>query len=95
VHAGKKGGAMRRPAFFSPNDQVPEQTAKEMAAVGIIPSEKVLPLGTRLDLFGTPFVVTGPATREEFFQAAKAAGLDVGSWVLLDLVPYFFRISGD
>lgn len=48
----------------------PEQTAREMAAVGMVPLRRgPHPVGFRFEVGGQPFVVTGPATEAEFLMA--------------------------
>ena len=49
--------------------EVPVRAAMEIAAVGIVPSEIVRPIGHSFVMAGQTFSVTGVATRDEFTAA--------------------------
>lgn len=75
--------------------QVSPEIAEEIALVGIIPSSGLEPIGYRISINGQPFVVIGYATREEFVEAAKAAGLPHLERFRSVPLPHFLRLSTD
>jgi hypothetical protein len=79
-------------------DDVTIETAKEMAAVGIIPSKEgpdKEPVGYRFTMAGQVFVVTGYVTREEFLAAVADAGFPVAIFAQCPRNYHFQRISTD
>lgn len=69
--------------------------AREMAAVGIIPSDPLDPIGHKFVLSGQNVIVTGYATREEFMAAVKATGMNVEMFHAMPARFKFQRISTD
>lgn len=60
---------MSRAHIFEKSIDVPVEIAQEMAAVGIIPMQPGLPVGSWSILGGQRFVITGFATPAEFHDA--------------------------
>ena len=80
--------------------EVSVETAKEMAAVGIVPSAQgpdQEPIGFQFEMAGQVFSVMGYATKEEFLARAREV-LPLRQVIILEQVPdgfYFQRISTD
>jgi len=83
--------------FDSPND-VGLSYAKEMAAVGIVPTSvgpEQEPIGHRFQMAGQWFVVTGYTSREAFIEAATRV-IGRGGWdECPDSLKFFQCISTD
>jgi hypothetical protein len=76
------------------SSDVPEHAAKEMIAVGIVPSLHPRPKGYQFWIGSQPVVVTGHATKAEFLEAVQAAGI-TGRFETLPENFHFLRISTD
>lgn len=74
---------------------ITQTNAQEMAAVGIIPLWKRMPVGSVVTIAGQPFVVTGPATREEFLAKAKATFPEFPLWDAMPLEFTYHHVSTD
>jgi len=74
---------------------MPLDAAREMAAVGIVPSIKPREPGHVLTLAGQRFIVTGPATRKEFLEAVARAGLPANAFAGVPKEFYFLKVSTD
>lgn len=69
--------------------------AEEMATVGAIVARYVIPIGQRLDLAGTPAVITGQITREQFLYRVETAGIHKGAQWDAPGAWHFYTISTD
>lgn len=72
-----------------------EDTAREMALVGVIPVDELDPIGHVFEIAGQPFKVYGYCTKEEFLQAVEAAGMDPVPFYAIPETFKFERISTD
>lgn len=58
---------------FAYSEQIDVETAKEMAAVGIVGGDSFV--GQRFSMGGQHFITTAEATADEFFTAVEASGI--------------------
>lgn len=86
---------MREMTHFKDAAQVPASTAEEIAQVGIIPTDDLDPIGDQFIMAGQVFVCGPEVSREEFFQAVRAANLPLDWFVSLPAGVKFQRVSTD
>jgi hypothetical protein len=72
---------------------VPEDMAKEMAAVGIVPTLEPDPPGKQFLMGGVIYIAGPEVTRGAFLDAVKDAGLDVKTFALIPAAYKFQRIT--
>lgn len=76
-------------------EEIDQETAGEIAAVGIAPARFKEPLGRVLIFAGQRFIVTGYVTKEEFVEAAAAVGLPRDLLLQVPENHFFHRVSTD
>lgn len=69
--------------------------AHDVAQVGIMPLWKPMPVGSIVTLAERRFMVTGPATREEFVTKAKATFPGFPLWDAMPLNAVYHHVSTD
>lgn len=72
---------------------IPPEMAKEMADVGIVPTEDAEPVGTKFESGGVWYVWGELATREEFFEAFKKTGRSATIFARLPDTAKFQRLE--